>query len=176
MSRAARLCCFQAIYRRFVIDLQRVGLRAASRRQAADDDLGLGVLEALRDISQIFALGSCGGRAVERQRALRPRDGRGRVAPPHTLPHDGLADVARRPYNSDALVRLIYTWREGHAQRRGAQRRRCGREEEDASHLQRMTRLRCSCVAESSPAILNYVATKLAERHLALPFLLLHLG
>ena len=176
MSRAARLRCLQAVHARFVIDLQTIGLRAASRRQAADDDLGLGVLEALRDVVEIFALGSCGGRAVERQRALRPRDGRRIIAPSDTFPHNRLADVAARPYNSNFLVRLIYARGEGHAHCRGAQRRRCGREEEDASHLQRMTRLWRSCVAESSPAILNYVATKLAERHLALPFLLLHLG
>ena len=50
MSRAARLGRFEAINRRFIIDLQTISLRAASRRQAADDDLGLGVLEALRDV------------------------------------------------------------------------------------------------------------------------------
>ena len=67
MSRAPSLCCFEAINRRFiVVDLQTIGLRAAARRQAADDDLGLGVLEALRDVIEIFALGSCGRRAVER--------------------------------------------------------------------------------------------------------------
>ena len=150
MSRAARLRCFKTINTSFIVDLQAIGLRAAARRQAADDDLGLGVLEALRDVVEIFALGARGSSAVERQRALRPRDRRGRVAPPNTLPHDGLADVARGSDDSDFFISLIYTWREGHAQRRGAQRRRSGREEEDASHLQRMTRLRCSCVAESA--------------------------
>ena len=176
MSRAACLCCFEAIDTCFVIYFQGVGLRAAARRQAADDDFRLCIFEALRDVIQVFALGSCRRRAVERQRGLRPRDGRGGVAPSDTFSDNSLADVAARSHNSDFFIGLVYTWREGHAQRRGAQRRRCGREEEDASHLQRMTRLRCSCVAESSPAILNYVATKLAERHLALPFLLLPLG
>ena len=149
MSRAARLGRFEAINRRFIVNFQRVGLRAAARRQAADDYFRLSVLEALCDISQVFALGSCGGRAVERQRALRSCDRRGSVAPPYTFPYDRLANITRGPYNSDALVGLIYARGEGHA-RRGAQRRRCGREEEDASHLQRMTRLRCSCVAESA--------------------------
>ena len=138
MSRAARLCCFQAINRRFIVNFQRVGLRAASRRQAADDYFRLCILEALRDIVEIFALGSCGSGAVERQRALRPRDRRGSVAPPDTLPHDGLADVAGGPYNSDALVGLIYTWSEGHAHCRGAQRRRARQEsgeEEGARHF-----------------------------------------
>ena len=120
MSRATSLCCFEAINRRFIVDLQTIGLRAASRRQAADDDLGLGVLEALRDVVEIFALGARGSSAVERQRALRPRDRRGRVAPPDTFPHNRLADVARRSHNSNTLVRLIDAGREGHAQRGGA--------------------------------------------------------
>ena len=50
MSRAARLGRFKAINTCFIVDLQTIGLRAAARRQAADDDLGLGVLEALRDV------------------------------------------------------------------------------------------------------------------------------
>ena len=123
MSRATSLCCFEAINRRFIVDLQTIGLRAASRRQAADDDLGLGVLEALRDVVEIFALGARGSSAVERQRALRPRDRRGRVASPDTFPHDGLADVARRSNDGDALVGLVDARREAHAHG-GAQRRR----------------------------------------------------
>ena len=138
MSRAARLGRLQAIYTCFVIDFQGVGLRAAARRQAADDDFRLCIFEALRDVIQVFALGSCRRRAVERQRGLRPRDGRGGVAPSDTFSDNSLADVAARSDDSDFFIGLIYTWREGHA-RRGAQRRRCGREEEDASHLQRNT-------------------------------------
>ena len=115
MSRAARLGRFEAINRRFIVHLQTIGLRAAARRQAADDDLGLGVLEALRDVVEIFALGARGGRAVERQRALRPRDRRGRVAPPDTFPHNRLADVAARSHNSYFFISLIYARGEGHA-------------------------------------------------------------
>ena len=51
MSRAARLRGLEAINTSFIVHFERVGLRAAARRQAADDDLGLGVLEALRDVS-----------------------------------------------------------------------------------------------------------------------------
>ena len=149
MSRAARLRCFKTINRRFIVNFQRVSLRAAARRQAADDHFRLCILEALRDVVEIFALGSCRSRAVERQRALRPRDRRGRVAPSDAFTYNRLADVARRTNYGDFFISLVHAGREGHA-RRGAQRRRCGREEEDASHLQRMSRLRCSCVAESA--------------------------
>ena len=138
MSRATSLCCFEAINRRFIVDLQTVGLRAASRRQAADDDLGLGVLEALRDIIEVLALGARGSSAVERQRALRPRDRRGRVATAHTLPHDRLADVSARSHDGHFFISLIYTWREGHTQRGRAQRRRRAQEREEevgARHL-----------------------------------------
>ena len=161
MSRAARLGGLEAVHARFIVDLQTIGLRAASRRQAADDDLGLGVLEALRDVVEIFALGARGSSAVERQRALRPRDRRRGVASSDAFPYDGLADVARTADDRHALVGLIYTWSETHARHGGAQRRRCGGEEEDASHLQRMTRLRCSCVAANKAAI-QIMSTKLA--------------
>ena len=142
MSRAASLGRLEAIHTCFVIDLERVGLRAAARRQAADDHFRLCIFEALRDVIQILALGSCRSSAVERQRALRPRDGRGRVAPSDTLSDNSLANITRGPYNSDALVRLIYSGRESHAHCRGAQRGRRARqggEEEEACHLYNFT-------------------------------------
>ena len=94
MSRAARLGRLQAIYTCFIVHFQGVGLRAAARRQAADDHFRLCILEALRDVVEILALGSCGRRAVERQRALGPRDRRRRVAPSDAFSDDGLADVS----------------------------------------------------------------------------------
>ena len=131
MSRAARLRCFKAIYTCFIVNFKGVGLRAAARRQAADDHFRLCILEALRDVVEILALGSCGRRAVERQRALRPRDRRRRVAPSDTLSDNGLADVAACSDDSNFLVRLIYARGEGHAHCRGAQRRRRAQEREE---------------------------------------------
>ena len=131
----------QAVERGLVVDSERVLLRARPARQATDHHVSLALLKwpARRtERLRVAHIGLHERRALELGLAARlghvARHGGRRVAAPHRLSHDRLADVASGADHGDPLSRarlarnvLRCAWRSGTWQHRRRSQRWCAR-------------------------------------------------